>query len=83
MAAEAKRAPRLSLGQVKTLERLRPGQCEESPYGYGRRSAGMASAWHRTVEVLHRLGLVEHKRYGDHYAATITADGVRWLEGKL
>lgn len=48
---------------------------EESPYGYGRRSGGIASGWHRTVGVLARNGLVTRARCGDHYKATVTEAG--------
>jgi predicted transcriptional regulator len=53
---------------------------EESPYGLGRRSGGVASAWHRTVTVLARNGLVTRERYGDHYKATVTEAGRRALD---
>ena len=63
--------------QLSVLQRI--AACgnagEESPFGHGRRSAVLASAWHRTVTVLARKGLVRRERWGDHYKATVTEAG--------
>ena len=77
------RAPfRLTLGQIKALERLRSApDGEESPYGYGRRSGIIASGWHRTIASLVERELASLERCGDHYKARITALGRTWLVG--
>lgn len=63
--------------QLEVLKRI--AACglagEESPYGFGHHSGGLASAWHRTVGALHEKGLVRRERYGDHYKATVTEAG--------
>jgi hypothetical protein len=71
---------RLSRQQEAMLYRLKgwgPG-AEMSPGGY--RTAGRdASAWHRTVAVLVRLGLVTRTSNGSASFVRITEAGLNWL----
>lgn len=68
---------RLSPAQRRMLERLQAaGEAGERTHRTGNKgSHRLASAWHRTAEVLERRGLITTVREGDARRAFITGAG--------